>query len=136
MIGRFMTKLWALHHRFWTVVTGAEIPLECEIGGGLLLPHPNGIVIHPDCRIGPNCLIFQQVTLGGRKGPGTPLIAGHVDIGPGARILGDVRIGEHSVVGANAVVLSSFPAGSVIVGIPGKRTGEAARIPPGKGAQP
>ncbi len=53
-----------LRHRFWSVVTGADIPLGCRIGGGLLLPHPNGVVIHPDAAIGPNCLIFQQVTLG------------------------------------------------------------------------
>ena len=57
---RLMQKTWALQHRFWSVVTAAEIPLECEIGGGLLIPHPNGIVIHPAARIGPNCLIFQR----------------------------------------------------------------------------
>ena len=135
MIGRVMTKLWALQHRFWSVITGAEVPLECEIGGGLLLPHPNGIVIHPDCRIGPNCLIFQQVTLGIRRGPHTPVIAGHVDIGAGARVLGDVTIGEHSVVGANAVVMSSFPPGSIIVGIPGRPAAEATNPPSGSGEE-
>ena len=61
--------LAVLRHRFWSVVTGADVPLVCRIEGGLLLPHPNGIVIHPDARIGPNCLLFQQVTLG-TGGPG------------------------------------------------------------------
>ena len=56
--------LAVLRHRFWSIVTGADIPLNCRIEGGLLLPHPNGIVIHPKVRIGPNCLLFQQVTLG------------------------------------------------------------------------
>jgi hypothetical protein len=54
-----------LRHRFWSAVTGADIPLNCQIEGGLLLPHPNGVVIHPDAVIGPNCLLFQQTTLGG-----------------------------------------------------------------------
>ena len=52
-------KWWVVHHRFWSVVTQAEIDLNCGIGGGLLLPHPNGIVIHPDAKIGPNFLVFQ-----------------------------------------------------------------------------
>lgn len=46
------------------MVTQAEIPLGTRIGGGLMIPHPNGIAIHPDVEIGVNCLIFQQVTLG------------------------------------------------------------------------
>src|SRR2546428_7470704 len=48
LFGRLCCKFIALRHRFWSVVTGAEIPLTCQIGGGLLIPHPNGIVIHPD----------------------------------------------------------------------------------------
>lgn len=106
-------KKWAvLRHRFWSVVTGADIPLNCQIEGGLLLPHPNGIVIHPHVRIGPNCLIFQQVTIGVRNEANSlPVIGGHVDIGAGAKILGNVRIGDHARVGANAVVLKDVPAG-------------------------
>jgi serine O-acetyltransferase len=114
-------KWWALQHRFWTVITQAEIPLTASIGGGLLLPHPNGIVVHPDASIGANCLIFQQVTIGtvGSR-PGAPRIGGHVDMGAGARILGPVTIGDHAVVGANAVVLSDVPAYGVAVGVPAK----------------
>src|SRR5262245_38328537 len=48
LIPRLRCKVLVLRHRFWTVVTGAEIPLNCNIGGGLLIPHPNGIVIHPE----------------------------------------------------------------------------------------
>jgi serine O-acetyltransferase len=44
-------------------VTGADVPLNCHLGGALLLPHHNGSVIHPDAEIGPNCLLFQQVTI-------------------------------------------------------------------------
>ncbi len=112
-------KYWVLSHRFWSIITGAEIDLDCQIGGGLLLPHPNGIVIHPNVKIGPNCLIFQQVTLGIQKG-GVPVLGGHVDIGAGAKILGQVKLGDHSQVGANAVVLNDVDEGATVVGIPAK----------------
>lgn len=115
-----LKKIAVIRHRFWSVVTGAEIALNGQIGGGLLLPHPNGIVIHPDAIIGPNCLIFQQVTIGTRGSSGVPVIGGHVDIGAGAKILGGVKIGNHAVIGANAVVLKDVPAGKTAVGIPAK----------------
>jgi serine O-acetyltransferase len=111
-----LCKLLVIRHRFWSVVTGAEIPLTCQIGGGLLIPHPNGIVIHPDAVIGVNCLIFQQVTIGTRNIAGTPEIAGHVDIGAGAKILGPITVGKHARIGANAVVVNSVEDGAVAVG--------------------
>lgn len=114
-----LRRLAVLRHRFWSVVTGAEIPLGARIAGGLLLPHPNGIVIHPQAEIGPNCLIFQQVTIGTGKG-GVPRIGGHVDIGAGARLLGGITVGDHARIGANAVVLSDVPAGATVAGIPAR----------------
>ncbi len=111
-------KLAVLRYRFWSAITGADISLDCQIGGGLLLPHPNGVVIHPEARIGPNCLIFQQVTIGTRATSKPPLIGGHVDIGAGAKILGSVIIGDHACIGANAVVLKDVPSGKTAVGIP------------------
>ena len=105
-----------LLHRFWSAVSGADIPLNSKIGGGLMMPHPNGIVIHPEAEIGPNCLIFQQVTIGA----GPPVIEGHVDIGAGAKIFGNIRIGAHARIGANAVVLHDVPGGATVVGIPAK----------------
>ena len=110
-------KTAVLRHRFWSAVTGADIPIQCQIGGGLLMPHPNGIVIHPDAVIGPNCLLFQQVTIG-QSNSGVPVIGGHVDIGAGAKILGAISIGDHAVVGANAVVLRDIPMGATAVGVP------------------
>lgn len=114
-------RSWAvIRHRFWSVVAGADIPLNCVIGGGLRLPHPNGVVIHPDCRIGSNCMIFQQVTLGTLESGGAPVIGGHVDIGAGAKLLGAIKVGDHTAIGANAVVLCDVPTGHVAVGIPAK----------------
>lgn len=120
---RILKKVAVLRHRFWSVVTGADIPLSCNIAGGLLLPHPNGIVIHPDALIGPNCLIFQQVTIGTVSGKKPPVIGGHVDIGAGAKLLGEIVIGDHANIGANAVVLINVPAGKTAVGIPAKILG-------------
>jgi len=119
---RVVTRwLVVLRHRFWSAVSGADIPLGCRIGGGLLLPHPNGVVVHPDARIGANCLLMQQVTLGTSGGsPGAPTLAGHVDIGAGAKVLGAVTLGAHTVVGANAVVLCDVPEGATAVGVPAR----------------
>jgi serine O-acetyltransferase len=108
---RLFGKYWVLEHRFWSVVTGADIPLNCDIGGGFLLPHPNGVVIFPDSVIGPNCLVFQQVTIGvGGTKPGAPVVGGNVYFGAGAKVLGGVHIGDHARIGANAVVLQDFVA--------------------------
>lgn len=114
----FIKKYAVARYRFWSVVTGADIPLNSNIGGGLLIPHPNGIVIHPSAQIGCNCLIFQQVTIGA-TGRGVPTIGGHVDIGAGAKIIGPVNVGDHARIGANAVVRDDVPAGGTFVAAPG-----------------
>ncbi len=113
--GKALIAYAILQYRFWSVVTASDIPLNCQIAGGLLLPHPNGVVIHPSASIGPNCLILQQVTIVGEV-----KIGGHVDIGAGAKIIRAVRIGDHAKIGANAVVLQDVPAGATAVGIPAK----------------
>jgi len=123
-VARLLCKWLVLRHRFWSAVTGAEIPLLCKIGGGLLIPHPNGIVIHPDAKIGVNCLIFQQVTIGTRGKSGLPVIEGHVDIGAGAKILGPVWIGAHACIGANAVVTTDVATGTTAAGIPARMVSE------------
>ena len=116
----FLTrKLAVLRHRIWSVATGADIPLNSRIAGGLLLPHPNGVVVHPASDIGPNCLLFQQVTLGSRAGR-APRLGGNVVVGAGAKLLGGIRIGDHARIGANAVVLEDVPAGATSVGIPAR----------------
>jgi len=112
---RILLKYTVIRHMFWSMVTGAEIHLSCQIGGGLLIPHPNGIVIHPDSKIGPNCLIFQQVTLATFVELGY-----HVDIGAGAKILGPLTIGNNVQVGANAVVTKDIADGKTVVGIPAR----------------
>jgi serine O-acetyltransferase len=120
-IGWVSGKFWGMQYRLWSVLTQSEIAPRTQVAGGFFLPHPTGIVIHPDSRIGPNCTIFQQVTLGTSKmDGGAPVLEGDVMIGAGARILGGVTIGAHARIGANAVVLKDVPAGASAVGIPAR----------------
>jgi serine O-acetyltransferase len=120
-IARLMQKYYALKWRFWSAVTASEIDLTTRIDGGFVLPHPLGIVIHKDSKIGPNCMIFQNVTLGhGGKRPGAPTLGGHVDIGAGAVLLGGIHVGDDAKIGANAVVLTDVPPGKTAVGVPAR----------------
>lgn len=111
-------RYWVFSHRFWSAVTSCDIPLNVQIEGGLLMPHPIGIVVHPRSKIGPNCLLFQQVTLAGVVD-----MAGGVDVGAGAKIIGPVAIGERCRIGANAVVTTDAPANTTLVGIPARVVG-------------
>lgn len=120
-VARLMCKYYVIRHAVLSAITGADIPLSVEIAGGLLLPHPNGVVIHGRSKIGPNCLIFQQVTLGeGGPIPGCPTLGGHVDVGAGAKLLGGITVGDHAKIGANAVVLCDVPPGRTAVGVPAR----------------
>lgn len=115
LFGKLASKRWALSHLFWSTMTQCEIHLNTQIEGGLRLTHPTGIIIHPDAKIGPNCMIFHQVTLAGAVELG-----GHVDIGAGAKLLGPLKVGDHARIGANAVVTSDVGAGQTVVGIPAR----------------
>lgn len=87
------------------------------------LPHGlNGIVISDQARIGKNCTIFQQVTIGVRnmEGGGAPTIGDNVLIGAGAKVLGEISVGSGAKIGANAVVLENVPEGATVVGNPGR----------------
>lgn len=98
------------------------IPYTCEIGKGTKFGYKGmGVVIHSRARIGEDCIIAQQVTIGGRsKIPDVPVIGHNFYIGCGAKILGDVIIGDDCVIGANAVVIHNVDSGSVVAGVPAK----------------
>lgn len=119
-VARARKKVMAWRWRFWATVTRCDIPLETRIGGGLLLPHPVGIVVHPDVRIGRNCLIMHNVTIGANGPGGVPTIGDNVDLGPGACVIGPVQVGDGAVVGANAVVVKDVPERAVVGGVPAR----------------
>jgi serine O-acetyltransferase len=126
ILAQLLRRAVVLRYRFWSVVTGADIDLMTQIGGGLVLAHPNGIVIHPAVKIGANCLIHQQVTIGtirdeAKENQDVPVIGAHVRIYSGAKILGPVRIGAYVTIGANSVVLENVPAKATVVGVPARR---------------
>nr|WP_245824394.1 MULTISPECIES: serine O-acetyltransferase [Planktothrix] len=100
---------------------GIELPHSVELGRRVIVEHQHGIVIHGNSVIGDDCIIRQGVTLGNRyldKPFDAPKLGKRVNIGAGAKILGNVTIGDDVCIGANAVVLSDVPSGETVVGIP------------------
>ena len=112
----------AIMSRFIRLIYSCELSCTTSIGNGTSFVHNGlGCVVNPNSIIGNNVRILQNVSIAGRgPGNGTPIIEDDVLIGCGACILGGVRIGKGSKIGANAVVLKDVPAGSTAVGIPAK----------------
>lgn len=105
--------------RFIEITTGISIPVQAGVGKGLRIHHFGGIIVHPDTIVGERCTIYHGVTLGDLGGwGGAPRIGNEVVVGAGAKLLGRIEVGEHSRIGANAVVLTSVPAGCLAVGVP------------------
>ena len=95
------------------VLTGVEIHPQARFGPGLIIMHGTGIVVHPGTRVGSDCVIYQGVTLGSRAHDGKPPTLGdRVTMFPGAKVLGDIVIGDDVRIGPNAVVIASLPAGA------------------------
>lgn len=103
--------------------TGIEIHPGARIGKGLFIDHGTGVVIGETAVIKDNVTMFHGVTLGGtgkEKGKRHPTIGNNVFIGCGAKILGNIEIGDNTKIGANAVILKNTPANVTVVGIPGQ----------------
>jgi len=106
-------------------MTGIEIHPGAKIGQGFFIDHGMGVVIGETAIIGDNVLLYQGVTLGGtglEKGKRHPTIGNNVVIGTGAKVLGNITIGDNSYIGANAVVIKDVPPNSTVVGVPGRVT--------------
>jgi serine O-acetyltransferase len=104
-------------------VTGVEIHPGASIGYGFFIDHGMGVVIGETAEIGDYVTLFQGVTLGGtgkEKGKRHPTLGSHVVVGSGAKVLGNIRIGDSVKIGANSVVLRSVPSNSTVTGIPGR----------------
>lgn len=116
----FLARLISQFSRF---LTGIEIHPGAKIGKGLFIDHGNGVVIGETSEVGDNVTLYHGVTLGGtgkEKGKRHPTVGNNVIIGTGAKVLGPVRIGDNSKIGANAVVIHDIPEGATAVGVPAK----------------
>jgi len=105
--------------------TGIEIHPGAKISRGLFIDHGMGVVIGETTVIKDNVTLYQGVTLGGtgkQKTKRHPTLGNNVVVGTGAKVLGNITIGDNSYIGANAVVINDVPANSTIVGVPGRIT--------------
>lgn len=110
--------LYHLRHKF-----GIDIPFVTEIGPGFYIGHFSCIFVNERCVIGRNCNISQGVTIGtSNRGEraGNPVIGDNVYLGPGAKVIGAIRVGNHAAIGANSVVTHDVPDHAVVVGVPGR----------------
>jgi serine O-acetyltransferase len=114
-LARFLSQV----ARFFTLI---EIHPGAQIGRRFFIDHGSGVIIGETSIIGDDCTLFQDVTLGGtgkQQGKRHPTLRNNVFVGAGAKILGNIVIGENSRVGAGSVVLQEVPDNSTIVGVPG-----------------
>jgi len=106
-------------------LTGIEIHPGAIIGKRFFIDHGMGVVIGETAVIGDDVLLYQGVTLGGTglgKEKRHPTIGNNVVIGTGAKVLGNITVGDNSYIGANAVVIKDVPSNSTVVGVPGRIT--------------
>jgi serine O-acetyltransferase len=105
------------------ILTGVEIHPGAVLGPGLFIDHATGVVIGETAEVGEDVTLYHGVTLGGSgrdTGKRHPTIGDRVIIGAGAKILGAIKVGDDSRIGANAVVVKEVPSSSVVIGVPGQ----------------
>jgi serine O-acetyltransferase len=112
--------LYKVMYKVVQIVTGIELPCEVQVGERFIIDHFGGIVISGYATFGDDCRIRNGVVVGLKSvgEPCAPQFGHDVDIGAGAKILGNIKIGNHVRIGANAVVLCDVPDHSIAVGVP------------------
>ena len=104
-------------------ITGIEIHPGAKIGRGVFIDHGMGVVIGETSEIGDRCLLYQGVTLGGTgkdSGKRHPTLQENVVVGAGAKVLGAIKIGSNTRIGAGSVVVKNVEKNCTVVGIPGR----------------
>ena len=105
------------------IITGIEIHPAAKIGRKFFIDHGEGVVIGATTEIGDDVLIYQQVTLGGtgkEHGKRHPTLGNGVIVGAGAKVLGNIKIGDYVRIGAGSVVVDDVPENSTVIGVPGR----------------
>lgn len=118
----FIPRLISQMSRF---LTGIEIHPGAKIGKGVFIDHGMGVVIGETAIVGDDALIYQGVTLGGtgkETGKRHPTLGNNVVVGAGAKVLGNIQIGDRVRIGAGSVVLRDVPSNTTVVGVPGRVT--------------
>lgn len=119
-------KYYSIRFHRQSVRCGFDIPPN-TFGPGLSIAHRGTIVVHPDARIGANCRVHVDVVIGTRPGPEdlVPTLGDNCYIGPGAKLFGNIVIGDNTAIGANSVVNASFPDGFMtIAGAPARKVSD------------
>jgi len=123
--GFYVLSRWALYH--YKVKYGIDIPYNTNVGPGLYIGHFGGIFVNYTAKIGKNCNINHDVTIGATYGgshPGVPFIGDNVYFGPGSKVIGGIKVGNHVAIGANSVVSMDIPDKAVVIGNPGRIVSE------------
>ena len=120
LLRKFFSLIYHVLYKVMQIVTGIELPCEVVVGRNFVIDHFGGIIISGYAKFGDNCRIRDGVVVGLRRVEEkcAPIIGNNVDIGSGAKLLGQIRIGDNVLIGANAVVLCDVPDNSIAVGVP------------------
>ena len=120
LLRKFLSLIYHVLYKAVQIVTGIELPCEVPVGRNFVIDHFGGIIISGYAKFGDNCRIRDGVVVGLRRVEDkyAPIIGNNVDIGSGAKLLGQIRIGDNVLIGANAVVLCDVPDNSIAVGVP------------------
>ena len=120
LIRKICSFIYKFMYKFVQILTGIEMPCEVEVGDNFLIDHFGGIVISGYAKFGDNCRLRNGVVVGLKNvtEPCAPQIGNNVDIGAGAKILGNIKIGNNVYIGANSVVLTDVPDNAIAVGVP------------------
>ena len=120
LLRKLLSFIYKALFKLVQIVTGIELPCEVVIGRNFVIDHFGGIVISGYAQFGDDCRIRNGVVVGLKNVHElvAPVIGNNVDIGAGAKLLGNIRIGDNVVIGANAVVLIDVPDDSLAVGVP------------------
>ena len=113
-----ITLVSVIIRAFMRIIFACDVPYQTKIGKGTLFPHHAlGVIIHPYAKIGENCVINQNVTIGGRSGyKQLPVIGDNTLLGAGSIILGPIKIGCNVKVGAGTVITKDIPDNAVVIG--------------------